>query len=120
MSEEEKLPQENLPQDQPPAEPVVYASPIKRVWAWVGVVYMVIIVLLITYMLGFGRYLQGIGGLMVCPAIAGIFVSLSVLWREKSQTKRPALLFLLQGLCIAAFLLSLLAGIPALITNFGA
>ena len=43
--EHNKTPQE---QDEQPREPYIPASPLKRIWAWVGVVYMVIIVLLMT------------------------------------------------------------------------
>ena len=53
----------------PTKEPVKYATPMQRLWAWVGVVYMVALVLLTTYALSHGRYLQGIGSLMVSPAL---------------------------------------------------
>ena len=33
-------------QEEQPGEPYTPASPLKRIWAWVGVVYMVIIVFL--------------------------------------------------------------------------
>ena len=41
----------------PPEEPT---SPIKRILAWVGVVYMVLLVLLNFYALSQGTYLRGI------------------------------------------------------------
>ena len=74
MSEEEKLPQGELPPEETPPREHVYASPLKRIWAWVGVVYMVIIVLLITYLFATAKLLQGIGGLMVLASILLIAV----------------------------------------------
>ena len=56
-------------QEEQPGEPYTPASPLKRIWAWVGVVYMVIIVFLMTYMYGTGTYLQGIAALMLVPAL---------------------------------------------------
>ena len=98
-----------------------YASPLKRVWAWVGVAYMVIAVLLVTYMLAFASYLRGIGGLMVCPALAGVAASLIHLWRQqRDRSLLQGLIFTLTlALCAALFVLGLWGGIPALITNFG-
>ena len=45
--------------------------PMKRIWAWVGVAYMVIIVFLMTYMYAKGVYLNNIASLMVIPALGG-------------------------------------------------
>ena len=64
MDERKDLPPEE------PREPYVPASPLKRIWAWVGVVYMVIIVLLMTYMYGTGTYLHGIASLISASASA--------------------------------------------------
>ena len=48
------MPEEKNLENETPKEEIVYASPMKRVWAWVGVVYMVILVLLMTYGLASG------------------------------------------------------------------
>ena len=97
-----------------------YASPLKRVWAWVGVAYMVIAVLLVTYMLAFASYLRGIGGLMICPALAGCAASLVHLWRTGARSPLRSTFFTLTlGLCTALTILGLWAGVPALIHNFG-
>jgi len=48
------------------------ASPAKRILAWVGIAYMVIIVLLNCYALATGEFLHGIGWLMICPAALGL------------------------------------------------
>lgn len=101
--------------------PVTYASPLKRIWAWVGVAYMVIAVCLVTYVLGVGSFLRGIGGLMVCPALAGVAASLVHLWRRQhDHSLLQRILFTLTlGLCAALFVLGIWAGVPALIANFG-
>lgn len=119
MSEEEKKPK--MAEEETPKEPIVYASPLKRIWAWVGVVYMVIITFLIVYMLAFGAYLRGIGGIMVCPAIGGAAVSLFYMWQQGQghSTVQRVLFSLTIGLCAALIILGLWTGIPALIANFG-
>ena len=48
------MPDEKNLENETPKEEIVYATPMKRVWAWVGVVYMVILVLLMTYGLASG------------------------------------------------------------------
>lgn len=112
----------NEVQDESAHAPIVYASPMKRIWAWVGVVYMVIIVLLITYMFSFSKYLQGIGALMVCPAIAGVGASLICAWKTgtRKSNGRLALLVILLVLCGVLLFFSLGLGVNALIANFGA
>ncbi len=58
--------------EEKPAQPVKYATPLQRLWAWVGVAYMILLVLLSTYALSHGDYLRGIGGIMVSPALCGL------------------------------------------------
>ena len=65
----------DLEQQTQQPEPVKYATPMQRLWAWVGVVYMVILVLLSTYALSHGAYLRGIGGMMLSPALCGLGAS---------------------------------------------
>lgn len=72
----------DLEQQTQQAEPVKYASPMQRLWAWVGVVYMVILVLLSTYALSHGAYLRGIGGLMLSPALCGLGASAILRYRQ--------------------------------------
>lgn len=102
--------------------PAGHATPMMRIWAMVGVVYMVIIVLLVTFGMATGRYLTGIGGLMILPALGGAAVSLLWMWRSAPERRTPlraALLVLLLALCAAMAVLGLLDGIPALTANFG-
>lgn len=98
-----------------PSEPIQYATPMQRLWAWVGVVYMVILVLLSTYALSHGAYLRGIGGIMTAPALAGL--GGSVILRHRQGVGRGGLpvCVLLSGV---AFLLSawnVLRSIPAVL-----
>jgi hypothetical protein len=73
MSEETRNPKEPTT---PGTEETSYvpASVYKRVWAWVGVVYMVILVLLITYYFATWTFLTGIGGVMLFPVLGGFSV----------------------------------------------
>lgn len=97
--------------EQQEKEPVQYATPMQRLWAWVGVVYMVILVLLSTYGLAHGRFLQGIGGLMLAPALCGL--GASAILRFRRGEGRGGLLpcVLIAG---AAFLLALLGLVRAI------
>lgn len=116
MSEENKLPEEEK------KEPIVYASPMKRVWAWVGVGYMVILTFLLTYFFAFGTFLKGIGALMVCPALAGVAITVFLLWRQGKGEKTFAnrlVLAVIVALCGGLVVVNLWNGIPSLITNFG-
>lgn len=118
--EHKKTPQE---QDEQPREPYVPASPLKRIWAWVGVVYMVIIVLLMTYMYGTGTYLHGIASLMVIPALGGGGASAVCVWltspQESRSPARRAMMIFITALCLALIVINLINGIPALLANFG-
>ena len=67
MSDEKKDP---TPEE--PREPVVYASPVKRAWAWVCIVYVLIFMATFTYYLATARILIGIGPLLLCPALGGL------------------------------------------------
>ena len=110
-------------QEEQPREPYTPASPLKRIWAWVGVVYMVIIVFLMTYMYGTGTYLQGIAALMLVPALGGGAASAVCLWlffpQEGRTPVRRAMMILITALCLALIVVNLINGIPALLTNFG-
>lgn len=97
-------------------EPYTPASPAKRILAWVGVAYMVIIVLLNLYAFtNQGGMIRGIGPLMLCPAVAGLGV-LSVV-RYRSGQSRGGLVgaVFMVGLCAVVFVGGLVVGIPALL-----
>ena len=109
MDEEKQTPQE------PQKEPVKYATPMQRLWAWVGVVYMVILTLLTTYALSHGNYLRGIGPLMLSPALCG--VGCSAILRYRQGMGRGGLLacLLVAGGCFVLAALGLVRGIPAIL-----
>ena len=100
-----------------PKEPVTYATPIQRLWAWVGVVYMVGFVLMTTYALSHGRYLQGIGSLMVSPALAGLGGSAILRYRQGAGRGGLVACVLIAGGCFVLVGLNLMQGIPILIAQ---
>ncbi len=120
MEEEEKR-TPDLPPDGQEQPPVVYATPMKRIWAWVGVVYMLILTFLMTYLYAKGSYLKGIGGLMSIPALGGLAASAICVWRAgpRKTPGRAAILAVLLLACGALIVLGLVNGIPGLLANFG-
>lgn len=101
-----------------PKEEIVYASPVKRAWAWVGVAYMVIATLLMTYAFARGEFLQGIGGLMLCPALCGLGATAILRYRAGTGKGGLPACILLIGAALALLALNLITGIPALLNNF--
>ena len=63
---------EDIPQDQPSYKP---ASIYTRIYAWIGVVYMVLAVLLVTWWIATGAFLTGITGIMLAPALIGFAIA---------------------------------------------
>lgn len=112
------------PNNTPPAEegePFVPASPIKRIMAWVGIVYMLGFVVLNIYpFFTQGTYLTGIAPLFACPGIAGIFaISLYLARHPESDYSRKVSMTILAVICAVGFVVSLALGIPGLLANFG-
>lgn len=93
------------------------ASPVKRALAWIGVVYMVILVALMTYFYFTATMLSGLGPLLTLPGLVGLgFVSI-LSWRTTgTPAKWPALTLAL--VCWLVALLTLPVGIAGLMTNF--
>ncbi len=96
---------------------IKYATPMQRLWAWVGVVYMVILVLLTTYALAHGAYLRGIGPLMVSPALAGAGYSAILRQRQGKARGGPVLCALLAGACFLLVIVNLVRGFPVLLSQ---
>lgn len=96
------------------------SSPVKRIMAWVGVVYMLGFVILNVYpFFNQGNYLTGIAPLFACPGIAGIFAISVYLARHPDSTYfRKVSMAILAVLCAVLFAVSLVLGIPALLANF--
>lgn len=110
-------------QNRPPEDgqaPWTPASTGKRILAWVGVAYMVIIILLNFY--GFlhqGDMIRGIAPLMLCPAVAGLGVF--TVFRHRAGQGRgglPACIFVVL-LCAVAFVGGLVLGLPTLLGQLG-
>ncbi len=99
---------------EPQKEPVTYASPVKRLWAWVGVVYMVILVLLSTYALSHGAYLRGIGGMMLSPALCGLGASAILRYRQGEGRGGILPCLLIAGASFLLALLGLVKGVSAI------
>lgn len=101
------------------SEPPVYASPVKRAWAWVGISYMPITLATFTYYLATARILTGIGPLLLCPRCgAGSPPPYCAIAPAKGGAD-PVACAVLTALCAVLLLLNLGIGIPALLRNFG-
>lgn len=104
---------QNTPGQEPESqqEPYTPASPAKRTLAWMGVIYMVILVGLVTYNLTTGAPLQGSPGILIAPACGALAVLALLQFRK---LRRGGLL----GLGIAAGIAcagSLILGISDLV-----
>lgn len=107
---------QELPSSQePPKEPIKWATPVQRVWAWVGVAYMVILVLLSTYALSHGWYLRGIGGIMVAPALGGLGATVILRYRQGVGRGGLGACVLIAGASFALAVWNVIRGIPALL-----
>lgn len=107
------------PEEEQQQEPVVYASPVKRVWAWVGIVYMVIITITFTYYLATTLIVDGLTQLMLVPALIGIAATAIV--RFHSGEGRGGVVACIITVAAAAFLTidNLMVGIPLLLSSLG-
>lgn len=103
----------NSPNQEPEEErePYVPASPAKRTLAWMGVIYMVILVILVTYNITTGAPLQGSPGILAAPACGALAV-LSFLQFRKQRQGRLLALGIAAGIACAG---SLILGIADLL-----
>ena len=102
---------------EPQKEPVKYATPMQRLWAWVGVVYMVILTLLTTYALSHGAYLRGIGTLMLSPALCGLGASAILRYRQGIGRGGLVACVAVAGGCFVMAIFGILQGIPAILSQ---
>lgn len=93
---------------------IQYATPMKRLWAWVGVVYAVGAALLVTFALSHGGFPQAIGPLLLAPALAGLGASAILRFREGKGRGGLAVCVALSGACFALALWNLILGLPVL------
>lgn len=96
---------------------IQYASPMKRLWAWVGLVYAVGYALLMAYALAHGDFPQGIGAVLIAPALAGLGGSVLLRYHEGKGRGGFLLCVLLAGACFALALWNLIRGLPVLIAQ---
>lgn len=96
-------------------KPVQYATPMQRLWAWVGVAYMVILILLTTYALAHGAYLKGIGGIMLSPALCGLGGTVILRYRQGLGRGGLPVCILLSGSGFALAVWNVIRDIPVLL-----
>ena len=113
--EEKKIPPQ---EEQDAPAPYTPASPVKRTMAWIGVVYMVILVAMMTYYYFTGSMLVNMAPLLAVPGLIGLGALSLVSWRTTGRPKKGAA-WLLALLCWAAALVSLPMGLVGLLSNFG-
>ena len=94
------------------------ASPVKRALAWIGIVYMVIIVALTTYIYATGTPLHNLAPLLSIPALVGLGIVSIISWRTTGKPGKWTAI-ILAVLCWAAALYSIPLGIAGLLSNFG-
>ena len=104
-----------IPQEQPDQPPVTYASPVKRLWAWGGVVYMVILVLFSTYSMARGHALTGTAGLLLSPALVGL--GGTALLRYRQGMGRLWACILVTGGAFGLAVWNLVQGVPILLSQ---
>lgn len=96
---------------------IQYATPMKRLWAWVGVVYAVGFALIMTFVLSHGDFPQGIGQLLIAPALAGLGGSVILRYREGKGRGGLAVCILLAGVSFALAVWNLVLGLPVLLAQ---
>lgn len=89
----------------------------KRVAAWIGIGYMLMLIALITYTMATARTLPGTAPLLVVPL--GVGLPFIVVHRQRQGTAPGGLVVsvLMCLLCVAAVVLGLWLGVPALIAD---
>lgn len=112
-------PEDNRPQEEE-REPYTPASPVKRILAWVGIVYMVCLIFLNLYpFFNQGAYLTGVAPLFACPGIAGLLaIALWTLRQPEETYSKKASMLVLALVCVVGLVVSLVLGIPPLLANF--
>ena len=112
------MPEVNKPELPPEEDGYTPASPVKRAMAWVGIVYMVILVALTTAMyFSGGVALTGIAPLLAVPGLVGLGIVGLISHRTTgSPSKRGA--WTLAVICWLVAIWFLIPGVAGLLANF--
>ena len=115
----QQKPQPDRPDDlnQDQQEPYVPASPVKRTMAWIGIVYMVILMCLTTFYFYTGRMLGNLAPLLTVPGLIGLGALILVSWHSTGHPRR-GLAFGLSLLCFCLAAFTLPIGLLGLMSNF--
>ena len=115
----QQKPQPDRPDDlnQDQQEPYVPASPVKRTMAWIGIVYLVILLCLTTFYFYTGRMLGNLAPLLTVPGLVGLGALILVSWRSTGHPRR-GLAFGLSLLCFCLAAFTLPIGLLGLMSNF--
>ena len=115
----QQKPQPDRPDDlnQDQQEPYVPASPVKRTMAWIGIVYMVILLCLTTFYFYTGRMLGNLAPLLTVPGLIGLGALILVSWHSTGHPRR-GLAFGLSLLCCCLAAFTLPIGLLGLMSNF--
>ena len=108
--------EQQTPQE-PQKEPVKYATPMQRLWAWVGVVYMVILVLFSTYSMARGHALTGTAGLLLSPALVGLGGTALLRYRQGMGRGGLWACILVTGGAFGLAVWNLVQGVPILLSQ---
>ena len=93
------------------------ASPVKRTLAWIGLVYMVILVALTTYFYFTGTMLGNLAPLLSVPGLIGLGV-LAIVSHRATGTPGTKMTILVVLVCWALAAFTLPIGILGLLSNF--
>ena len=96
---------------------IQYATPMKRLWAWVGVVYAVGFAFIMTFALARGDFPQGLWQLLSVPALAGLGGSVILRYKEGKGRGGLGVCILLAGVSFALALWNLVLGLPVLLAQ---
>ena len=115
----QQKPQPDRPDDlnQDQQEPYVPASPVKRTMAWIGIVYMVILLCLTTFYFYTVRMLGNLAPLLTVPGLIGLGALILVSWHSTGHPRR-GLAFGLSLLCFCLAAFTLPIGLLGLMSNF--